>query len=183
MVLSSCRGFGRVVAVFALEGDVLGAEVDHEAGGGVGGLEVVHELDFVGFGDSLDGFKLEDHAAFDDDVGEEGADDGSVVEDVDGRLDDEGQGGFVQFHGHGLLVDGFQEAGAEGVVHLERAANDFFSERIVDHACIPRGDGVLASIGQDDRNGTGFTGKSFGLRERAALLPTFLIFSFFSSLS
>jgi len=46
MVLSSCLGIG-VVAVFTLEGDVLGAEVDHEAGGGVRGYDIVHALDIA----------------------------------------------------------------------------------------------------------------------------------------
>lgn len=116
---------------------------DDESYGRVRGLEVVHELDFVRFADGFDGLELEDHPAIDDDVGEEGPDDGSVIEDVDGRFDDERPCRLMKFYRHGFLVDGFQEARTEGVVYLERAVDDFFRERIVDHAFIARESGLL----------------------------------------
>ena len=108
-------------------------EVEHQANGRVGGYKVIDQLYFVNPADLFHRLEFQYDLALHDYIGKEVADDFPVVKNLDGRFDDKRQPGFLQFHGHGLLVDRFQKSRAEGVVHPKRATDYFLREWVFHH--------------------------------------------------
>ena len=132
----SCRkiSFGFLVEpVFAFELEGGGAEVEEEAVVDAGGGEVVDELGFVPGVEGADGLEFEDEAAVDDDVGLVVPDADAVVTDVEGDFLLGGEVLFGELQEEGVLVDFFEEAGAEAGVHGHGGADDGMGQFVDGH--------------------------------------------------
>lgn len=103
-------------------------EVDEEGDGEAGGFEVVEALGGVFGGEAVDALEFEEDAVFDDEVGVVVADLDAFVVDWEGDLGIDGQTGRGEFVEEGAVVDGFEEAGAEGVGDFEDGLEDLFGE-------------------------------------------------------
>ena len=128
------NSFGFLVEpVFAFELEGGGAEVEEEAVVDAGGGEVVDELGFVAGVEGADGLEFEDEAAVDDDVGLVVPDADAVVTDVEGDFLLGGQVLFGELQEEGVLVDFFEEAGAEAGVHGHGGADDGMGQFVDGH--------------------------------------------------
>lgn len=148
-ILKSCKScrrnsFGFLVEpVFAFELEGGGAKVEEEAVVDAGGGEVVDELGFVAGVEVADGLEFEDEAAVDDDVRLVMPDADAVVTDVEGDLFLSGEVLFGEFQEEGVLVDFFEEAGAEAGVDRHGGADDGMGQFVDGH-----GMGLLLDLRQ-----------------------------------
>jgi hypothetical protein len=106
-------------------------EVDEEAEGLSGRLDVVEALGGIEVRMFLAGLQLDDHGPFHDQVRDEITHQDSVVADFDALLLYDREASLAQLMGQSILVDLFEKAGTKRVRHLVRTANDPFRECII----------------------------------------------------
>ena len=123
--------------MFELEGRR--AEVQEEAVVDAGGGEVVDELGFVPGVEGADGLEFENEAALDDNVGLVMPDADAVVVDVEGDFLLDGESLLGELQQEGVLVDFFEEAGAESVVDGHGGTNDGMGQFFKGHGAILSG--------------------------------------------
>ena len=116
----------------ALPGGAGGAEVYQEAEVKASGAEVVHALGMMDRQDDIDGFDFDEEAFFDEEVGVIVADAFAFVEDGEVAFGLGGDTAQLEFFLERAVVNGFEEAYAEGTGNFNYCADDRFGERVVE---------------------------------------------------
>jgi hypothetical protein len=133
-------------------------EVDEEADGRSGRLEVIEALGCVEVRMLPAGLEFDDHGAFHHQVRNEITHDDSVIADFNALLLNDREPSFSQLMGQGVLVDPLEKAWAQRVGHLIRTPDDLFRQGIVDaHVWLPR---IFSQDEGDERGGKAGFSKS-----------------------
>ena len=106
------------------EGDV---PIEQKTQFQVGELEVCQKLCLVDRQKLFNGFVFDDYGFVDQHVDSEAQVDSYLfIRDRHRHLTGDGVAGFLEFIGEASLVDGFEQAWAEGLVYLDGAVDDGF---------------------------------------------------------
>jgi len=122
---------------FAFDLDDL-TKIDEQADFNAGRLEIVDKLGLVCGVEVFDGFEFKDDLVFHDDVGHVVTDHLVIVIDLDLLFLFGVASGFQELDQEGILIDGFKEAEAEGVVNLVGTLDDCGGEILVFHFFLAR---------------------------------------------
>jgi hypothetical protein len=106
------------------------AEIEQQAQGPAGGLQVIEALGAMRLIQCLRGFQLDQKRLLDQQVRDVLPDRLTIVQDRDGVLLRDGKSGLAHLVGQRILIDLLHEAGAERIEHGERAADDDPGQRI-----------------------------------------------------
>jgi hypothetical protein len=124
------EGLGELGAAEAFDVKAAMAEVEEEADGQAGGLQVVQALGGEQVMVLLDRLQFHNDETLDDQVGDEIAHEKTIVMDRYWSLLVHAQPAFPQFMGEGVLLYLFQKPASQGVRNLKCATNDLSRQLI-----------------------------------------------------
>jgi len=113
--------------------DFLFAKIQQQSDRFSGGDKIVHHLGVMGLVETPDGFQLDDDGVFDNNIGDEIANDDSFIFGLDGLLCRRMQTAPFKLNHHALFINEFEKPEAHLVVHAKGATDHLLCQGFKSH--------------------------------------------------